>query len=98
MVKPIVRAILLGCAWLWCGVFSTVLAQYRFDAWTTDQGLPQNTILAILQTHDGYLWFTTLDGLVRYDGVRFTVFDKGNTNSLSSNRFTKLYEDAQGNL
>lgn len=48
----------------------------RFDVWTTDNGLPQNSIYSIIQTRDGYIWFTTFGGLVRYDGVRFTVFDK----------------------
>ena len=55
------------------------LAQYRFDKWSTDEGLPQNTVSAILQTRDGYLWLATAGGLVRFDGLRFTVFDKGNT-------------------
>ena len=73
-------------------------AQYRFDTWTADGGLPQNSVYAILQSRDGYLWFTTLDGLVRYDGVRFKVFDKGNTKGISSNRFTTLFEDDSGDL
>lgn len=73
-------------------------AQYRFDRWTTDNGLPQNTIRDIVQTRDGYLWLTTFDGLARFDGVRFTVFDKGNTRGLSSNRFTALYEGKDGTL
>ncbi|MEK7833159.1 MAG: two-component regulator propeller domain-containing protein, partial [Acidobacteriota bacterium] len=54
-------------------------AQYRFDHWTTDDGLPQNTVTSVVQTRDGYLWITTLDGLARFDGVRFTVFDKSNS-------------------
>lgn len=73
-------------------------AQYRFDVWTTDNGLPQNIVYDITQTRDGYLWFTTLDGLVRYDGVRFTVFDKNNSKGISSNRMTCLIEDAAGAL
>lgn len=77
---------------------TTTNAQYRFDHWTTDNGLPQNTIRALVQTRDGYLWLTTFDGLVRFDGVRFTVFDKSNTPSLISNRFTGLYEDEDGVL
>lgn len=72
--------------------------QYRFDSWTTDNGLPHNTIKAILQTRDGYLWVASLDGLVRYDGVRFTVFNTGNTPGLKSNRLTSLYEDPAGRL
>lgn len=73
-------------------------AQYRFSSWTTDNGLPQNSINDVRQTPDGYLWLTTFDGLVRFDGVRFTVFDKGNSPGISSNRFLRMYEDAQGDL
>jgi signal transduction histidine kinase/ligand-binding sensor domain-containing protein len=73
-------------------------AQYRFDHWTTDNGLPQNTVRAIVQTRDGYLWLTTFDGLARFDGVRFTVFDKSNTPAITNNRFTALYEDTDGTL
>jgi signal transduction histidine kinase/ligand-binding sensor domain-containing protein len=77
---------------------STARAQYRFDHWTADTGLPQNIIIAIQQTPEGYLWVATLDGLARFDGVRFTVFNKSNTPGISSNRFTCLYQDAQGDL
>jgi len=73
-------------------------AQYRFNSWTTDAGLPQNTVYDIRQTRDGYLWLTTFDGLVRFDGVRFTVFNRGNSPGISSNRFLRLYEDASGDL
>jgi signal transduction histidine kinase/ligand-binding sensor domain-containing protein len=73
-------------------------AQYRFDHWTADNGLPQNSVRDIVQTQDGYLWLTTFDGLVRFDGVRFTVFNKSNTPSLPSNRFVSLLEDRTGDL
>jgi signal transduction histidine kinase/ligand-binding sensor domain-containing protein len=49
-------------------------------------------------TRDGYLWFTTIDGLVRFDGVRFTTFDRSNTKAITSNRFTCLFEDGEGTL
>lgn len=81
---------------IWSSTRAT--AQYRFDSWTTDNGLPQNSVRSIIQTRDGYLWLTTFDGLVRFDGARFTVFDKSNTRGLSSNRFTALYEDKNGTL
>lgn len=77
---------------------SVVHGEARFEAWTSDDGLPQNSVYSILQTRDGYLWFTTLGGLVRYDGVRFTVFNKSNSAGIASNRFTALYEDAWGSL
>ena len=43
-------------------------------SWGTEAGLPQNTVNAIVQTRDGYLWLATRDGVARFDGVRFTVF------------------------
>jgi diguanylate cyclase (GGDEF)-like protein len=73
-------------------------AQYRYDTWTTDNGLPQNGVRAITQTPDGYLWFTTFDGLVRFDGVNFTTFGTGNTRGIINNRFTGLYSDKNGTL
>src|SRR5262249_36542698 len=81
----------LCCAWLFA-LAATARAQYRFDHWTTDNGLPQHTVRSLAQTRDGYLWLTTFDGLVRFDGVRFTVFDKSNTPGLVSNRFTHVLE------
>src|SRR6185436_5586025 len=73
-------------------------AQERFDSWTTDNGLPQNQINDIIQTRDGYLWFTTFNGLVRYDGARFKVFNPGNTKGLNTNRLLSLFEDPDGRL
>ncbi len=77
---------------------SPASAQYQFDAWTADNGLPQNSIRGIRQTPDGYLWLATLDGLVRFDGVRFTVFNKSNSPGINSNRFESLYEGRNGDL
>ena len=75
--------------WLLAVLFVTtpVGAQYRFDAWTADNGLPQNIIRGMHQTPDGYLWIATLDGAARFDGVHFTIFNKSNTPGIASNRF-----------
>lgn len=75
-----------------------VRAQYVIDTWTTENGLPQNSILSIRQTPDGYLWFTTFDGLVRFDGIHFAVFNKINTAEITSNRFIHLFSEADGAL
>src|SRR5207237_8620371 len=81
------------------GVAPDVSAPYRFNHWTTDDGLPQNSVMAILQTHDGYLWLATSDGVVRYDGVRFQVFDRRSTKGgIASNRFSARLADRQGTL
>ncbi len=91
--------IICSCLWLDCARPARAASDsYRFDTWTTDDGLPQNSVYSILQTRDGYLWFTTLDGLVRYNGAEFTVFNKVNTKGINSNRFRCMYEDRDGTL
>jgi len=88
-----------GLAWavLLLGVKATALAQeYGFDVWTTANGLPQNTVTGVVQTPDGYLWLSTFDGLARFDGLRFTIFDKGNTKGIINNRFARLFADREG--
>lgn len=71
----------------------TLRAQYRFDYWTSDDGLPQNSVGSMAQTADGYIWLATLDGLARFDGVRFTVFNKSNSKNLPSNRLINMIAD-----
>lgn len=65
-------------------------------AWQTEDGLPQNTINALLQTRDGFLWVGTSGGLARFDGVRFRKF--GLQDDLRSVRVSTLVEDKQGAL
>lgn len=96
--KQTLQVLLLGCALSWGGASSTTLAQYRFDILNTDNGLPQNSIHSILQSRDGHIWFATFDGLVRYDGVRYTIFNTANSEGINSNRFLYLYEDQDGSL
>jgi methyl-accepting chemotaxis protein/ligand-binding sensor domain-containing protein len=74
------------------------LTQYIFESWTEDQGLPQNAVQAITQSRDGYIWFGTQEGLVRFDGVRFTVFTTYNTPGLKGRNFYTVIEDNGGRL
>lgn len=55
------------------------IRQYVHRSWDIDEGLPGSSISGLVQTADGYLWFGTRDGLVRFDGARFTVFNRLNT-------------------
>ena len=71
---------------------------YFTRTWQVEQGLPQNKATAVVQTRDGYLWVGTYNGLARFDGVRFTVFDDNNTPALRSRRITSLFETAEGTL
>jgi signal transduction histidine kinase/ligand-binding sensor domain-containing protein len=76
----------------------TASAQYRYDVWTADSGLPQNVVRGVYQAPDGFLWVATFDGLVHFDGVHFTVFNKSNTPGIESNRFGTMYGDRSGDL
>jgi signal transduction histidine kinase/ligand-binding sensor domain-containing protein len=75
-----------------------VCAQYRSTQWTADSGLPQNSVRGIVQAADGYLWVATLDGIAKFDGIRFTVFNKSNTPGITSNRFVAMAEGDGGDL
>ncbi|MDE3126909.1 MAG: diguanylate cyclase [Gemmatimonadota bacterium] len=72
--------------------------QYRAEQFTSANGLPQNTVSGIAQTPDGYLWFATYDGLVRYDGVTFTILDRANTPPMAQTQFLTLTVDGAGTL
>lgn len=54
--------------------------------WTMDDGLPVNTVNSIVQDHLGYIWFTTYDGIVRFDGLEFKVYNHSNTKEMPQNR------------
>jgi signal transduction histidine kinase len=81
-------------------VFYSALAapDYFTRTWQVEQGLPQNKVTTVVQTHDDYLWVGTYNGLARFDGVRFTVFDDNNTPDLYSSRITSLFEAADETL
>lgn len=71
---------------------------YQVQDWTTQEGLPHNSVWDIHQSADGYLWLATLDGLVRFDGVRYTVYNRAGGPGLSSNRFRSLHASPDGIL
>ncbi|MEP6770050.1 MAG: two-component regulator propeller domain-containing protein [Acidobacteriota bacterium] len=77
---------------------SSALAHYGYDVWDSDSGLPQNSVTAIVQTRDGYLWLGTQEGLVRFDGVHFRVFDTRNTPALGDDFVHALCQTRNGDL
>ena len=74
------------------------LSQYIHRIWQAQQGLPQASIYAIVQTRDGYLWLGTQTGLVKFDGVRFTTVDELGGMSMTHIWITRLMEDREGAL
>lgn len=76
----------------------TPLADYFREVWTTRDGLPHNSINAIAQTPDGYLWFATWEGAARYNGLRFVNFDRDSGTGLPDSAVRALHLDAGGGL
>ncbi len=72
----------------------------KFERITTQQGLSQSTVYAILQDSKGFMWFGTEDGLNKYDGYNFTVyrFDQNDPSSLGGNKIQAIHEDKEGQL
>jgi len=69
---------------------------YALDVWR--EGLPQYMVRTIVQTRDGYLWLGTMEGLVRFNGIDFEVFDSRNTPAIADQRIHTLFEDNAGTL
>ncbi|MCM3872926.1 MAG: hypothetical protein ND895_19775, partial [Pyrinomonadaceae bacterium] len=68
------------------------------DTWRQSQGLPQNSVKAILQTRDGYMWIGTKGGLARFDGVLFKIFDDRDPSQLRENEIWGLEEGDDSSL
>ena len=75
-----------------------VFGRYQQVNWQERDGLPQNTVLAIATTRDGYLWMGTYEGAARFDGVRFTLFNPSNTTGIGNSLVTSLLERRDGDL
>ena len=74
------------------------ITQYHHQTWNIADGLPQSYVNDIEQTTEGYIWITTQEGLARFDGIRFTVFDVTNEEAFLVNNLNKLHADQNGAL
>jgi ligand-binding sensor domain-containing protein/signal transduction histidine kinase len=68
------------------------------QVWSSENGLPQNSVHQILQTRDGYIWIATEGGVARFNGTQFTVFNQENNPTFTSNDICCLAEDRSGIL
>jgi len=75
-----------------------IIPGFHSETWTTEQGLPGDTVRAVAQTRDGYLWVATQAGLARFDGVRFTNYSKLNEPAFRTNECNVLLEGSDGAL
>ncbi len=74
------------------------VTQYVQSAWSSESGLPQNSVHALAQTGDGFIWMGTEEGLARFDGVQFRVYNTRNTRGLPSDYIQALQESRDGTL
>ena len=73
------------------GNITSLKHDYSIRSWTSDNGLPVNSIRAITQTPDGFIWLATEEGLVRFDGNSFFTFDPSNTAAFADKDVHSLY-------
>lgn len=93
-------ALLVGqrAAWADPVVQPPMVKDFAYDRWTTNEGLPHNSVQGVVQTREGYLWLATWEGLARYNGTRFTIFSRDSHPPLPDNGVTGILSDRQGNL
>ncbi len=100
-IRPDPRAFwLLACALLFTSPLLASGASLRFERLSTLEGLSHSAVVSILQDETGFLWFGTLEGLNRYDGVRFRTYmhDPDDLNSISDNAVYAMCQDPQGRI
>ena len=74
------------------------LGDFVVRGWQAEDGLPENTISAVCQTRDGYIWLGTYGGLVRFDGVQFALLNHDNAPELHDDNISCLFEAEDGTL
>ncbi|MCC5944978.1 MAG: SpoIIE family protein phosphatase [Bernardetiaceae bacterium] len=69
------------------------LSQYLIDTWGKQDGLPSNTLSSIFQSSDGYLWISSYNGLIRFDGMNFSIFNEDHNEAIKVNSMADISED-----
>lgn len=97
-VRRGVTTLLLLLTLTWSSAFAQLSA--HFTHYSTESGLPQYTIMDIIQDHKGFMWFATWDGFSKFDGYTFQNFKvrPGDNYSMRSNRIEHICEDKFGNI
>lgn len=91
------------CLWTLCGIVALSANAQEINnlghqSWSTENGLPQNSVHQVFQTSDGYIWIATEDGVARFDGTDFKVFNHENTAAFTSSDTCCFAQDASGSL
>src|SRR5580692_11597886 len=91
--------------WTLCGIVTLSAVAHSQDtnnlghqSWSTENGLPQNSVHQIFQSRDGYIWVATEGGIARFNGIDFKVFDHENTPAFASDDICCFAQDSAGSL
>lgn len=104
MIKRLILFVIGFITVFFCGSFLEAIEPskpahyYKHQVWMTDNGLPQNSIVSITQTSDGYLWLATERGVVRFDGIKFDLFNQENVPAFTNDYVAVLLVDHSGSL
>lgn len=101
LTSPVSRIIMLYCVIILFNKATQAQNKtIKFSTLSLEQGLSQSDVKCIIKDHIGYMWFATDDGLNRYDGYNFTVYNHNpkNKHSLPSNNITTIFEDRSNNI
>ncbi|NQU34840.1 MAG: hypothetical protein HQ521_16560, partial [Bacteroidetes bacterium] len=79
-------------------ISKSLISRFSIESWTTEQGLPTNELVEIYQTTDGYLWISSHEGLIRFDGFKFEIYNTENTGIFPNNSFHSFSEDKDSTL
>jgi signal transduction histidine kinase/ligand-binding sensor domain-containing protein len=101
-LHPVLRSVSF---WTLCGIVTLSVTAHSQDwnnlghqSWSTENGLPQNSVHQIFQSRDGYLWIATEGGIARFNGIDFKVFNHENTPSFISDDICCFAQDSAGSL
>ncbi len=100
MFRPLLFALAALMVWVaWhAGAAEPVTDDYLLAKWDQDDGLPDNSVTALQQDAQGFLWIGTYNGLARFDGLNFVTFSAGKTAGLPRGKIRALLEDGHGAL
>ena len=90
-------SIILFFSTIYCSAQSELPAELHFKRLTVKNGLPEGTVLSMMQGKEGYIWMSTQQGLVRYDGYHARVYTMGITDP-NKIRVGKIFQDRKGRL
>ncbi|MDP1994054.1 MAG: hypothetical protein Q8K40_02280, partial [Ignavibacteria bacterium] len=75
-----------------------IRSEYSLQLWTKYDGLPYNTLYGMEKCDDGFFWIGTSNGLARFDGSEFKVFNAANTPQIKANIAADLFKDHKGRI